>query len=104
MLVEYFEQRQWRDSLDGAVARGQALQETTGQVFTWLTCTNAGAAEVCQAALRIAGIEEEELSMGYLCDPSSKSPLRILARHGNKVRYHENDHDGKHTKNPQSQS
>ena len=86
MLVEYFEQRQWRDSLDAAVARGQALQETTGQVFTWLTCTNAGAAEVCRAALRLAGIEEEELSTGYLSDPSSKSPLRILARHGIQVR------------------
>ena len=57
-----------------------------GQVFTWLTCTNEGAAEVCRAALRIAGIDEEEMSRGYLCDPASKSPLRILARPGMKVR------------------
>ena len=57
-----------------------------GQVFSWLTCTNAGAAEVCSAALRIAGIDSEEVSRGYLCDPASKSPLRILARPGIKVR------------------
>ena len=29
MLVEYFEQRHWRDSLDAAVARGNALRDTT---------------------------------------------------------------------------
>ena len=69
-----------------AVSRGHALQEATGQDFTWLTCTNAGAAEVCRAALALAGIGEEELSRGYPCDPDSKSPLRIIARPGIKVR------------------
>ena len=87
MLAEYFAERQWRGvSLEDAVRRGNDLEQTTGQVFTWLTSTNAGAAEICSAALRVAGIDEDELSTGYLCDPASKSPLRILARPGIKVR------------------
>ena len=55
-------------------------------MFTWLTCTNPGAAEVCRAALRLKGIGEEDLATGYLSDPSSKSHLRVLARPGIKVR------------------
>ena len=87
MLEEYFAGRQWRGvSLEDAVCRGDALEETTGQVFTWLTSTNAGADEVCRGALRVAGIDEDELSTGYLCDPAAKSPLRILARPGINVR------------------
>ena len=54
--------------------------------FLWLTCTNAGAEEVCAAALWVNGITEEDLEMGYLCDPTSKSGLRILARRGIVVR------------------
>ena len=87
MLQEYFEGRHWRGvSLEEAVCHGNALEETTGQLFTWLTCTNAGAADVCRAALRVAGIDEDDLASGYLCDPASKSPLRILARPGIKER------------------
>ena len=63
-----------------------ALEQDTGDAFIWLTCTNAGAADVCRAALRIQGIGEEDLDTGYLCDPASKSTLRVLARPGIKVR------------------
>ena len=38
------------------------------------------------AALRLQGIGEEDLATGYLCDPASKSALRVLARPGIKVR------------------
>ena len=87
MVEEYFGDRHWdMVSLEAAVRRGCALEESSGLRFTWLTCTNAGAAEVCRAALALAGIGEEELSGGYLCDPDSKSPLRIIARPGIKVR------------------
>ena len=87
MVEEYFGDRHWRQvSLEEAVRRGCVLEESTGLRFSWLTCTNAGAAEVCRAALALAGIGEEELSRGYLCDPDSKSPLRIMARPGIKVR------------------
>jgi len=87
VVEEYFGDRHWdMISLEAAVRLGCALEESSGLRFTWLTCTNAGAAEVCRAALAVAGIGEEELSGGYLCDPDSKSPLRILARPGVKVR------------------
>ena len=62
------------------------MEQTIGQLFTWCTSTNVGPAEICMAALRVAGIDEDELSTGYLCDPASKSPLRILARAGIKAR------------------
>ena len=32
VLAEYFEDRHWRGALGAAVARGNALQEATGQV------------------------------------------------------------------------
>ena len=51
-----------------------------------MTCTNAGAAEVCLAALQPRGIGEDVLATGYVCDPVSKSNLRVLARPGIKVR------------------
>ena len=87
MVQEYFEGRHWGGVLlEYAVRRGNALEEASGQVFSWLTCTNAGAADVCLAALSVLGIDEEQLEDGYLCDPTSKSPLRILARPGIKVR------------------
>ena len=87
MLEEYFEGRRWRGlSLEDAVRRADELEQCAGQVFTWLTCTNAGAAEVCLAALQLRGIGEDALATGYLCDPVSKSHLRVLARLGIKVR------------------
>lgn len=86
-MQEYFADRHWHSvSLQTAVRWGLELEQSSGRRFTWLTSTNAGAAEVCRAALAVAGIGEEDLSGGYLCDPESKSPLRILARPGIKVR------------------
>ena len=83
MLEKYFEGRHWRGvSLENAVRRADALEQSAGQVFTWLTSTNAGAAEVCLAALQLRGIGEDFLATGYLCDPVSKSNLRVLARPG----------------------
>ena len=85
--MDYFQERHWRSvSLVTAVERGMRLEEQSGQVFTWLTCTNSGAADVCRAALSIQGITEDELAGGYLCDPTSKSTLRIIARPGIMVR------------------
>ena len=50
--------------------------------FMWLTCTNKGASEVCEAALRANGITDKQLESGYRCDPSSKSNLPIVAVKG----------------------
>ena len=61
-------------------------KEAAGEPFVWLCATNAGAAEVCRAALRTHGISDEELEKGYLPDPASKSNLRILARPGLLIR------------------
>ena len=86
MLEDYFEGRHWRGvSLEDAVRRADALEQSAGQVFAWLPCTNAGAAEVCLAALQLRGIGEDVLATGYVCDPVSTSNLRVLARPGIKV-------------------
>ena len=83
MLREYFEDRHWStDSLQSRVAYGMRMAEDTGKPFTWLTCTNKGAAEVCLAALRTLDLSDAELEHGYLCDPSTQSTLRIVARAG----------------------
>ena len=66
------------------------MAQDAGKPFTWLTCTNEGAAEVCQAALGTMGIREAELADGYICDPSTKSQLRILARPGILIRLSRN--------------
>ena len=58
--------------------------------FSWLTCTNKGASDVCRAALSHKGISEEQLKDGYLCDPTTKSDLRILAIPGIIVRLSRN--------------
>ena len=85
--MQYFAERHWRGcSLAEAVARGLRIQESTGLVFTWLTSTNAGAADVCRAALGISGIHDDDLAHGHLPDPASKSALRILARPGIVIR------------------
>ena len=68
-------------------ALGVVVESLRGdEVFTWLTGTNAGAADVCKAALLLEGIDEEDLATGYMCDPTTKSSLRILARPGIKIR------------------
>jgi len=56
------------------------LAERHGEPFQWLTVTNAGASEECQAALQVLGVSQEELSLGYLCDPATKSDLHIVAK------------------------
>ena len=63
--MQYFAERHLRGcSLAEAVARGLRIQESTGLVFTWLTSTNAGAADVCRAALGICGIDDEAVGLG----------------------------------------
>ena len=84
LLLNYFGDRHWQRSasLESCVAYGMRLAEQTGKPFTWLTSTNAGAALICEAALRVQKVPEEELVKGYMCDPTSKSTLRIVARPG----------------------
>ena len=87
ILEEYFGERNWRHiSMEAAVSRGMALSADAGEPFAWLTCTNAGASEVCAAALKVVGVSAAALAEGYLCDPASKSELRIVARSGVIVR------------------
>ncbi len=83
LLEEYFDDRHWYHmSLTECVVIGFELAERAGKPFVWLACTNRGASEVCEAAVRHKGITDEDLSNGYLCDPCSKSSLRIVARRG----------------------
>jgi hypothetical protein len=81
MLQEYFGERHWRHkSLETCVASGMQLAEEAGEPFTWLTCTNAGASEVCEAALSFVGVTADELASGYFCDPTTKSNVRMVAK------------------------
>ena len=90
-LREYFGERHWeRMPLETAVGLGMELAKEAGEPFAWLNCTNAGAAEVCKAALRHKGITGEELQSGYFPDPTTKSDLRILARPGIIIRLSRN--------------
>jgi len=82
VLGDYFAERQWTCELIEAVQRGLDISRTEGKAFMWLTSTNKGASAVCEAALALQGISAADLSEGYLCDPNSKSQLRILARPG----------------------
>ena len=90
-LMEYFGDRHWSDhTLDESVAYGMELAEKTKDgMFYWLTSTNRGASEVCAAALRCIGVAKEA-EKGYLCDPATKSTLRILARKGILIRLSRN--------------
>ena len=82
-LMEYFRERNWNDSsLEECVAYGLELAAARRKVFTWLTHTNQGSSSVCRAALAHRGISDDDLLAGYPGDPSSKSSLRILCRHG----------------------
>ena len=59
------------------------LAKETGKHFAWLTCTNKGASEICEAALRVLKITQEELERwGYTCDPTSKSKIPRVAKEG----------------------
>ena len=83
ILREYFGERHWDGfTLAECVAHGLEMAEKEKKVFTWLTSTNRGSQTVCEAALVLLGITEKDLEKGYLCDPTSKSSLRILARRG----------------------
>ena len=86
-MREYFGERHWSGyTLDESVAYGMQIATESGKHFSWLTCTNKGASEVCEAALRVLGVTEEELEWGYPCDPASKSKLRIVAKKGILIR------------------
>ena len=90
-LEEYFGERHWRRlSLRECVRRGMELASSKGTPFNWLTATNRGAAEVCQAALALEGITDEDLAGGYCCDPATKSDLSIVAKPGVVVRLSRN--------------
>jgi hypothetical protein len=89
-LTEYFAERHWRGSLEEAVAAGMELAKQAQEPFAWLTCTNSGASEVCKAALSVVGLTETELASGYLCDPTTKSDLRIVAKPGILIRLSRN--------------
>lgn len=68
------------------VADGLAKAQTAGELFVWLTCTNRGASEVCEAAVELVGITKPMLETGFFCDPTSKSFLRIVAKPGVYIR------------------
>ena len=68
----------------------QPGKETEKGIFHWLTSTNRGASEVCAPALRCIGVEAAALEKGYLCDPTTKSSLRIVARKGTLIRLSRN--------------
>ena len=96
LLSEYFGERHWKGvGLLECVQRGMDMARESGRPFTWLTSTNAGAAEVCAAALACRGITSAELDEGYECDPNSKSTLRILARPGIIIRLTRNFDKGR---------
>ena len=70
-LEEYFRERHWPSSgpyqemtLQECVAKGMELGVQQNEVFTWLTSTNAGAADVCTAALLNEGITKEDTDLG----------------------------------------
>ena len=87
VLQEYFGDRHWStNNLDACVKRGMQIAAASKKHFQWLTCTNKGASEVCEAALRAKGITDEQLEAGYPCDPTSKSKLRIIAKKGILIR------------------
>ena len=62
------------------------IAQETGKPFTWLTATNRGSSEVCEAALSHLRVSQEELANGFKCDPAAKSSLRIVAKKGILVR------------------
>ena len=91
-LRQYWEgERHWRRlTLHDAVRRGMRIQRETEKPFSWLCCTNKGASAVCEAALDCLGVSQEERAQGYLCDPATKSTLRIVAKPGILIRLSRN--------------
>ena len=76
--------------METCVALGMKLADQAGEPFSWLSCTNKGALDVCTAALSVMGICAGDLTAGFLCDPATKSDLRILARKGILIRLSRN--------------
>ena len=75
MLQEYFADRHWRHlPLEDCIRSGFRMAEEAGGIpFTWLTVTNAGASEVCRAALRVLGIDDaESVSYTHLTLPTKR--------------------------------
>ena len=63
-LRRYFAGRHFSDnSLREAVAEGMDIQLRTGNIFVWLCSTNAGAADVNQAALDLLGVTEAHATL-----------------------------------------
>ena len=90
-MLDYFGERYWRNAdLVACVACGLQLEKERKQPFSWLTCTNAGASEVCEAVLRLIGITQADLDQGYYCDPTTKSNLRMVAKPGVIIRLSRN--------------
>ena len=84
-MSNYFGERYWskqEHSLIDCVRYGMQIAEKTGKPFTWLTATNRGSHEICEAALRVLEVSQEELAGGFKCDPTSKSTLPIVAKTG----------------------
>ena len=91
-LSDYFADRHWHhESLEDCVAKGFELAKEAGKPFSWLTTTNAGASEICEAALRLVGLSAEDLKEGYCCDPTTKSTLGIVAKRGLIIRLSRNN-------------
>ena len=91
-LVEYYGTRHWKGyTLRECVAYGMELEVLKGKPFVWLCATNRGATEVCEEALSLHGISRADLGWGYLCDPTAKSELRIVAKPGVYVRLTRNN-------------
>jgi len=91
VLQQYFADRHWRrESMETCVALGMKLAEKAAEPFSWLTCTNDGASSVSTAALSVLGISADDLASGFMCDPQTKSDLRILARKGILIRLSRN--------------
>ena len=86
MLQDYFHRRQFRGTLEQTVGHTLDFEKNGGSPMTWLTCTNAGAQAVAQAALRYNGITQEELQAGFRADPASKCSIPILAKKGLVIR------------------
>ena len=56
------------------------MQTRVVALFPWLCTTNAGASEVRRAALHHQGLDDAELAGGSMCDQTTKSDLRVVAK------------------------
>ena len=47
-----------------------------------MACTNTFPSTIASPRVHVTGIGDAALAQGYLCDPATKSDLRILAKPG----------------------